>query len=326
MQVIVIGSFVQDLTFNCAEFPKPGETVIGRFQTGPGGKGSNQAVAAARAGGQVGFVGAVGRDAFGAGARAFQEAEGIRWLVAEKADRPTGAAAILVNALGQNEIIVSLDANETLSAEDVDAHAGLLRSAVVVVTQLEANLAAEARALEHARTAGVTTVLNPAPMRADFDPALLTHVDILIPNESEFCALINLLPQTKATAQLGFDEKKLASLTEDLLHKLCRELGVGTVIVTLGARGCLVSRAEGYALIPAVPGIKAVDTTGAGDAFVGAFAAALAEFGPREIERAARFANAGAGLSVTKPGTAPAMPTRAEIDALLAASPTTAKG
>lgn len=317
MKILVIGSFVQDLTFNCRDFPKPGETVIGRFLTGPGGKGSNQAVAAARAGGQVGFIGAVGRDAFGTGARAFQENEGITWLAAEKPDHPTGAAAILVNHLGQNEIIVSLDANEALSPADIDPHADALRSAAVVVTQLEANLAAEAHALQIAHVGGATTVLNPAPMRADFDPALLAHVTILIPNESEFCALVNLLPQTKTTADLGFDEAKLASLAEDLLHKLCRELGVPTVIVTLGARGCLVSRAGTYALIPATPNLKAVDTTGAGDAFVGAFAAALAEFGPGEIERAARFANTGAGLSVTKPGTAPAMPTRAEIDALL---------
>ncbi len=316
-QIIVIGSFVQDLTFRCAEFPKPGETVIGQFVSGPGGKGSNQAVAAARAGGQVAFIGAVGRDAFGAGARAFQENEGIRWLVAEKPDRPTGAAGILVNGLGQNEIIVSLDANEALAPADIDAHADPLRAATVVVTQLEANLAAEAHALGLARAGGATTILNPAPMRADFDPALLENVNILIPNETEFCALIHLLPQTRATAALGFDEQKLATLSEDLLHKLCREFGLETVIVTLGARGCLVSRPDTYTLIPATPGIQAIDTTGAGDAFVGAFAAALAEFGPGEIERAARFANAGAGLSVTKPGTAPAMPMRAEIEALL---------
>lgn len=318
MQVIIIGSFVQDLTFHCADFPKPGETIIGQFVTGPGGKGSNQAVAAARAGAQVGFIGAVGRDAFGASARAFQENEGIRWLAAEKPDRPTGTAAILVNRLGQNQIVVSLDANEALTPADIDLHADALRAARVVVTQLEANLPAEARALELARAGGATTILNPAPMRPDFDPALLAHVDILIPNESEFCALVNQLPPLKATADLGFDEAKLATLPEDLLHKLCREFGLGTIIVTLGGRGCLVSQAETYALLPASPGIKAVDTTGAGDAFVGAFAAALAEFGPAEIERAAGFANAGAGLSVTKPGTAPAMPTRAEIDALLA--------
>ncbi len=317
-QIIVVGSFVQDLTFQCAEFPRPGETVIGQFLTGPGGKGSNQAVAAARAGGKVAFIGAVGRDAFGAGARAFQEAEGIRWLGAEKADRPTGAAGILVNAHGQNEIIVSLDANNALTRADIDAHAAVLRSATVVVTQLEANLEAEARAMQIAREAGATVILNPAPMRPDFDAALLAQVDILIPNETEFAALMNGLPQTRGAVGERFDERKLAALADEELHALCLLLGVATVIVTLGARGCFVSQQEGHALIPAMKGIVAVDTTGAGDAFVGAFAAALAEDGAAEIERAARFANAGAALSVTRAGTAPAMPRRAEIDALLA--------
>ena len=294
-QIIVVGSFVQDLTFQCTEFPRPGETVIGQFVTGPGGKGSNQAVAAARAGGAVAFIGAVGRDAFGAGARTFQEAEGIRWLVAEKPDRPTGAAGILVDAHGQNEIIVSLDANNALIPADVDLHAEVLRSATVVVTQLEANLEAEAHAMRIARAAGATVILNPAPMRPDFDPALLANVDILIPNEMEFAALMNGLREKQPTAGEGFDERKLETLGDEDLHTLCRLLGVETVIVTLGARGCFVSRREGHALIPAMPGIVAIDTTGAGDAFVGAFAAALAEFGPGEIERAARFANAGRG-------------------------------
>ncbi len=320
-QIIVVGSFVQDLTFNCTEFPRPGETVIGQFLTGPGGKGSNQAVAAARAGGKVAFIGAVGRDAFGAGARAFQEGEGIRWLAAEKADRPTGAAGILVNSHGQNEIIVSLDANDALTLADVDAHAEGLRSATVVVTQLEANLEAEAHAMQTAREGGATVILNPAPMRPDFDPAMLISVDILIPNETEFAAMVNVLPQTQGVAGEGFDERKLEALSDGELHALCRLLGVTTVIVTLGSRGCFVSQREGHALIPALKGIVAIDTTGAGDAFVGAFAAALAEFGAGEIERAARFANAGAALSVTRAGTAPAMPRRAEIDALLAGQP-----
>ncbi len=319
-QVVVVGSFVQDLTFRCPEFPRPGETVIGQFLTGPGGKGSNQAVAAARAGGQVAFIGAVGRDAFGAGARAFQEAEGIRWLVAEKTDRPTGTAAILVNAHGQNEIIVSLDANNALTPADVDAHAEALRSAKVVVTQLEADLTAEAHAMQIAREAGATVILNPAPMRPDFDAALLANADILIPNETEFAALMNGLSHTRNAAGEGFDERRLETLADEELNSLCRLLGVPTVIVTLGARGCFVSRPESHALIPAVKGIVAIDTTGAGDAFVGAFAAALAEFGVGEIERAARFANAGAALSVTRAGTAPAMPKRSEIDALLTAA------
>ena len=169
-----------------------------------------------------------------------------------------------------------------------------------------------------ARECGVTVILNPAPMRPDFDLALLADVDVLIPNETEFAALMKGLPQAQPIVGESFDERKLETLAGPDLHELCRLLRVETVIVTLGARGCFVSRERGHTLLPAIQGIVGVDTTGAGDAFVGAFAAALAELGVEKIERAARFANAGAALSVTKAGTAPAMPKRAEIDALLA--------
>ena len=230
------------------------------------------------------FIGAVGDDAFGAGARDFQRAEGIDWRAVVKTGHPTGTAAILVNDQGQNEIIVALDANNALTPADIDAHADVLRAATVMVTQLEANLGAQAHAMRLARSAGATVILNPAPMRPDFDPALLAEVDILVPNETEFGALT------------GLDEQKLAAFADADLHAACRRVGVETVIVTLGERGCFVSRANGFAAIPAMTGINAVDTTGAGDAFVGAFAAALAEFGGGEIEQAARFANAGAAL------------------------------
>ncbi len=316
--VTVVGSFVQDLTFRCADFPRPGETVVGQFVTGPGGKGSNQAVAAARAGGRVAFVGAVGDDAFGTAAGEFHRTEDIDCRLAVKPGQPTGTAGILVNAHGQNEIIVSLDANNALTPADVEAHADLLRGCAVMVTQLEANLEAAAHAMRLARAAGATVLLNPAPMRPDFDDALLADVGILVPNEAEFCTLVHLLPQTSAGVGADFDARALETLADGDLHALCRRVGVATVIVTLGARGCFVSGESGHTFIPAVPGIRAVDTTGAGDAFVGALAAALAERGPRGIERAARFANAGAALSVTRAGTAPAMPRRAEIEELLA--------
>ncbi len=316
-RVTFVGSFVQDLTFLCAEFPRPGETVVGRFATGPGGKGSNQAVAAARAGGRVAFIGAVGNDAFGRGAREFHVAEGIDCRLAIKADLPTGTAGIIVNAHAQNEIIVALNANDSLAPEDINAHADVLRDSMVMVSQLEANLAAQAHAMRLAGQAKATVILNPAPMRPDFDPALLADVHILIPNETEFCTLTRLLPSSRDAVAADFDERQLASLNDAELHTLCRQFGVETVIVTLGARGCLVSRTEGHAFIATMLGIKAVDTTGAGDAFVGAFAAALAEYGSDAVEKAARFANAGAALSVTRAGTAPAMPRRAEIEALL---------
>lgn len=321
-KVVVVGSFVQDLTFNCTEFPRPGETIIGQFITGPGGKGSNQAVAAARAGGNVSYIGAVGTDAFAQGARTFQQAEGIDCRMVEKPDHPTGTAGILVNAHGQNEIVVALSANGVLAPADIDAHADTFQSAAVMVTQLEANLEATAHAMQTARANGAAVILNPAPMRPDFDPVLLSHTDILIPNETEFASLVNVLPQTQGHANtVPFTEHDLAKLTGDELHELCRSFQVKTMIVTLGVRGCFISTKSGHCLVPAMRGIKAVDTTGAGDAFVGAFATALAEFGPDHLERAARFANAGAGISVTRPGTAPAMPKRTEIDALLQEQP-----
>ncbi|HEY0947416.1 MAG TPA: ribokinase [Opitutaceae bacterium] len=305
-QVVVVGSFVQDLTWKCAAFPHAGETVIGTFVTGPGGKGSNQAVAAGRAGAATMFIGAVGRDAFAADARRFYRANGIGARFIEKAGHATGTAAILVNASGQNEIIVALGANADLARRDIDAR--LLAGAKIVVTQLESNLATTAHVLKTARRAGVTTLLNPAPMRADFDPAILKHVDLLIPNETEFATLVNLLP---ATGRRDFTEAELRGLAPKELHALCRRVGVPTVIVTLGANGAFVSQENGYTAIP-VHAVKVVDTTGAGDAFVGGFAAGFVQ-ARGDIVAAARHGNAVAALSVTKFGTAPAMPTKAEI-------------
>jgi len=319
-RVLVIGSFVQDLTWDCAEFPRAGETVIGRFRTGPGGKGSNQAVAAARAGARVTFVGGLGKDTFGDGAREFLRAEGIDCRAVEKSGVATGTAGILVNAHGQNEIVVALGASAALQPADLDAQMDIFKSAAVVLVQHEATLEVNAHALRRARAAGALTMLNPAPMRADFDPAILSSVDLLVPNETEFAALVNRLPD--AAAKIGgepFNETALAALDTAALQALCRCCGVPTVIITLGARGCFVSTSAGGELVPAVTDVRVVDTTGAGDAFAGALAAGLAEFGRGEVARAARFANVAAALSVTRVGTAPAMPRRAEIDALFSA-------
>jgi ribokinase len=304
---------VQDLTWQCPEFPRPGETTVGTFKTGPGGKGSNQAIAAGRSGVDTLFVGAVGRDAFAVQARDFYRAEKIGCRLATKTTHATGTAAILVSSSGQNEIIVALGANDHLKKADVPTAA--LTHAQVVVSQLESNLATAAHVLKTARQAGTTTVLNPAPMRTDFPATLLAHVDILIPNETEFTALINLLPGTKS---VSFTESDLKSTPETDLHELCRRIGVPTVIVTLGSRGCFLSQSNGYIFIPAYRGIKVVDTTGAGDAFVGGFAAGLVKF-EGDIAAAARFGNAVAALSVTKFGTAPSMPRAREIAGFLKA-------
>ncbi|MCC6415483.1 MAG: ribokinase [Opitutaceae bacterium] len=304
--VAIVGSFNQDLTWRCAEFPAPGETIVGAFTSGPGGKGANQAVAAARAGATTAFVGALGDDAFGHEARRFLAAEGIAVHAAPK-KLPTGNAAILVNDHGQNQIVVALGANAAITPRDVTA--SLLRGARVVVCQHETTLGINAHAFRLARRSGVTTVLNPAPMRGDFDSAILQHTDVLIPNETEFVALAH---QLKLTGKTALTEKKLAALSPAALHRLCRAFGVPTVIVTLGKRGCFVSQPSTHTIIPAYTGIKVVDTTGAGDAFCGGFAAGLVKFNGDTLA-AARFGNAVAALSVTKRGTAPAMPTAREL-------------
>jgi len=311
-QVVVVGSFVQDLTWRCGEFPQAGETVIGQFITGPGGKGSNQAIAAGRAGATTVFIGAVGRDVFAEAAQKFYAAERIGAHFVTKPPHATGTAAILVNAAAQNEIVVALGASAHLRPRDLPP--ALLRDARVVVCQHEANLVVNAHAFRLARRAGATTVLNPAPMRADFDPRMLKLVDVLIPNETEFVALAN---QLGLTGKKKFTETALLALAPESLHTLCRAFGVPTVIVTLGQRGCFVSEADGHpTLIPAHPGLKVVDTTGAGDAFVGGFAAGLVKFQGDQVA-AARFGNTVAALSVTKFGTAPSMPTLREITAFL---------
>jgi ribokinase len=308
-KVVVVGSFVQDLTWKCATFPKEGETVIGTFITGPGGKGSNQAVASGRAGVPTLFIGAVGPDVFAGGARKFYAAEDIGARFVEKPGYATGTAAIIVDARGQNEIIVALGASAHLRPRDVDS--SLVSGARVVICQHEANLPVNAHVFRVGRRAGVTTVLNPAPMRGDFDPAILKLTDVLIPNESEFVALMDLLPERP-----GIGAKALPSLAPEALHGLCRTMGVPTVIVTLGSRGCLVSTAGGFTAIPGFGGIKVVDTTGAGDAFVGGFAAGLVRSNG-DVVAAARHGNAIAALSVTKFGTAPSMPSEAEISRFL---------
>ena len=310
-KVVVVGSIMQDLTFACAEFPTCGQTVMARLSTGQGGKGSNQAIACGRVGVPTVFVGAMGRDAFTQAVRKFYRAEKIGCHIAVKRSQATGTAVILINREGQNEIVIEPGANAHLKPADVPR--GVLRTATVVMTQLESNLATTAHVLRAARRAERTTILNPAPMRADFDPALLAHVDILIPNESEFVALVRLLPRLRRRA---FDEAALHALSRDGLHALCREFGVPALIVTLGSKGCFVSQPHGHLFIPAHRGIEVVDTTGAGDAFCGGFAAGLVQH-HGDIAAAARLGNAVAALSITKAGAAPAMPTRRELQRFL---------
>ncbi|MDA0348707.1 MAG: ribokinase [Verrucomicrobia bacterium] len=306
--IVVIGSYVQDLTFHLPEFPKPGQTLIGNFQSGPGGKGSNQAVAAARTGVSTAFIGATGQDAFAGVAREFHQSEGIDSHLAIKPADETGTAGILVNQHGENEIVVALGANASLTPADIPGD--IIANAGIVVTQLECNLEATNHALKLARLEGVTTLLNPAPMRDDFPMDMLDNVDILIPNETEFAHLL----RTKCPESHGsFEEAEIQGIDPEVLHELCREFGVPTFIITLGSKGCFVSTIGSHFQTDSMKGIDVVDTTGAGDAFVGGFASGLQTF-DGDIKKAAEYGNVVAGLSVTRRGTAPSMPYKDEIE------------
>ena len=310
-QVVVVGSIMHDLTFACADFPRAGETVLARLASGQGGKGSNQAIACGRSGVRTLFVGAMGRDSFAAQVSAFYRREKIGCRLALKPRQATGTAVIVINREGQNQIVIEPGANARLAPADIPL--SVLAQARVVVTQLESNLRTTGHVLRAARRAGVTTILNPAPMRADFPPALLRHVDILIPNESEFVALVRAQPGWPAG---HFTERALHALSRDALQALCRKFGVPTVIVTLGSKGCFISEPGGHTFIPAHRGMRVVDTTGAGDAFCGGLAAGLVRF-KGSITAAARLGTAVAALSITKPGAASAMPTRRELERFL---------
>jgi ribokinase len=301
--IVILGIFVADTAYRAERMPKMGETILGRtFALGPGGKGSNQSVAAAMAGGETHFITRLGRDDFAAIARSTWEKAGVRPEVTEDAESYTGAAFIfLEEATGNNAIIVSPGAAARITPQDLEARADLIRGASVFVTQLEQPIEAARAGLRIARDAGVTTILNPAPAAA-LDDALLALCDYLTPNESEAEALTGLPVTTLPEAEAAADA---------LLAR-----GVGAVVITLGANGALYRDRTRSVHVPVISAGPVLETTGAGDAFNGGFAVALSE--GRDVVEAMRFGCATAGISVTRPGTAPSMPARAEIDALLA--------
>ena len=301
--IVILGIFVADLAFRAGRLPLIGETIEGAgFKMGPGGKGSNQAVAAARSGGAVTIITRLGADEFGRLARDTWAADGITAAVTEST-QPTGAAFIYVDTgTGDNAIIVVPGAASEISIADIDASAGVIRSAGVFLTQLEQPVAAARRGLEIAHSAGVATILNPAPAQP-LDAAIYALCDYVTPNETEAAALTGISVSTVDDARRAGDV---------LLAK-----GAGTALITLGAAGSLLHTRGSSVHIPAYDAGPAVETAGAGDAFNGAFAAALTS--GRSALDAAHFASAAAGLSVTRPGTAPSMPGLGEITALLEA-------
>jgi ribokinase len=301
--IVILGVFVADTAYRADRQPKMGETILGTsFVLGPGGKGSNQAVAAAMAGGKVTFISRLGKDAFADIARATWDKAGVAQSITEDGESYTGAAYIfLENATGNNAIIVAPGAAGRISVADIDARRDLITGAKVFITQLEQPIPAARHALELARAAGVRTILNPAPA-AELDDAFLALCDIVTPNESEAEALTGL-PVTSVTEAEAAADALLAR-------------GVGACVITLGDKGALYRDRSRSVHVPVISAGKVLDTTGAGDAFNGGFAVALTE--GRDVVDAVRFGCATAGISVTRSGTAPAMPARAEIDTLLA--------
>ena len=301
--VAILGIFVSDLAFRAGRMPAIGETIAGTgFKMGPGGKGSNQAVAAARVGANVTFISKIGRDDFGRVALDTWQREGITTSVAQSDTDPTGAAFIYVNdKTGENAIIVVPGAASTITAADVERSADAIRNAAVFVTQLEQPIPAAMRGLEIAHAAGVATIFNPAPAEPVPD-AIYPFCDYVTPNESE----ASLLTGVKV---VSLDDARRAG--DVFLGK-----GVRAALITLGENGALLHSRSASLHVPAFNAGPVVETAGAGDAFNGGFAAALARGDTPET--AARFGCAVAGISVTRPGTAPSMPTLAEVKALLA--------
>ena len=300
-KIVVIGSFNADLTTYMKRMPKPGETVSGdRFVIGPGGKGSNQAVAAARLGADVTFVGRIGDDLFGDMALDFWKQEDINTeFVIKDRNHATGVAPIFVDETAQNSIVVALGANLNIQPSDIEAAEKKIADADVVIVQLEINYSMVTFALEIAKKNGVKTILNPAPAGKLMEKTIKL-ADFITPNETE----LEVLSGKEVHGMANFKEIARSLLNRD----------DQTVIITLGSNGAMFVHNKNSGII-AGHEVDAVDTTGAGDSFNGSFAVAIGE--KKGLEESLNFANAAAALCVTKYGTAPSMPYRVDVEKFL---------
>ncbi len=296
-RITVVGSANMDLTFRADRLPRPGETAFGSaFYKGFGGKGANQAVAAARLGAHVTFVGRVGDDDFGRAIRDQLVLEGIDIShLGVDPERPTGTAAILVDDAGENAIVGVPGANLGLTPDDVRRAADLIQSSAIVLAPCETMIETITEAFRVAHEARRICILNPAPAR-ELPDELLTMLDLCVPNEPELRML---------TGRSGETPDDVLAAAESL-----RMRGPATVIVTMGPRGALVVTESGHTHLPGVT-VRALDTSGAGDAFCGALAASLAE--GHSLLDSTRRANGVAGRSVTRPGTQASYPRRQEL-------------
>ncbi|MBN1819010.1 MAG: ribokinase [Sedimentisphaerales bacterium] len=301
-KIVIVGSSNTDMIVKVDRIPRPGETVLGgRFITAPGGKGANQAVAAARAGANVTFVARLGSDMFGQEALAGFIRDGIdtQFVILDESE-PSGVASIVVDRHGENSIAVAPGANARLCPEDIMAARSAFESAAMVLLQLEIPLDTVQAACHMAKEQGVPILLNPAPAQ-DLSEVLLSCVSILTPNEIEASLLSGIRVTDEPTA-----EKAAAQLAGH---------GIPTVLITLGARGVFVHSDEYTGMISSFE-VEPVDTTAAGDVFNGALATALAD--GASLPEAARFANAAAAISVTLLGAQTSAPTRKVIEDFLA--------
>jgi ribokinase len=300
--LVVVGSYNQDLVWRTPQFPKAGETRTGLFSQGPGGKGFNQAMAAHQLGCDTTFIAAIGDDALGSNAPLLATSENLTccWQICEGS--ATGNAAIWLNDAGQNQILVDLAANRLLSTAHINLHSAQFARARVVLVQQEANWDASCRALALGKKAGAFCIVNPAPAHVT-NNALLQMADIITPNESEFSALLQSHGES-----ISADE--IALLSGEQLNALASKLNGATVIITLGARGIVLSTAAGFHEINP-PKVTVRDTTGAGDCFNGALAAELVA-GANMLD-ACGFAVKASALKVETTGAALAMPSREQI-------------
>ena len=300
--IVILGVFVADTAYRASRQPKIGETIIGNeFSLGPGGKGSNQAVAAALAGGNVHFISRLGKDDFANMAISLWKKSGITPHVTQYSDSYTGAAYIFIeDKTGNNAIIVSPGAAANINDDDITANKELIQGSRVFMTQLEQSLDAAGTALSFAKEGGAITILNPAPAQP-LGENILKLCDFVTPNEIE-------AEQITGTPVKSIDDAEIAA--GKLLEK-----GASAAVITLGEQGALFKDNNQIIHQPSYEVGPVVETTGAGDAFNGGLAVALAEEMP--IDKALRFACATASISVTRRGTAPSMPDRHEIDTLI---------
>ncbi|MDE2429398.1 MAG: ribokinase [Burkholderiales bacterium] len=303
-RITVVGSVNMDLVFRTPRMPAVGETMHGHeFRQIPGGKGANQAVAAARQGADVAFVGAVGNDGFGAFSRNCLANEGIELSHLAIVDGvATGVAGILVDDAGNNSIVLAAGANATVSTMQIEAASASIAAASLLLCQLETPLESVVRAIEIARQHGVQVVLNPAPAQ-DLSNALLNQVNYLIVNETEAAQLSGVAVTDQGSAETA---------SQKLLQR-----GVGTVLLTMGEHGVLITESSGSQYIPAVK-VKVVDTTAAGDTFVGAFAVGIAN--GLSVFNASCEAQFAAALTVTQLGAQTSIPHRADVLEFMSAS------